>query len=104
MAVASDLTGCSTVTLTALLRRAFTRDHAAQAAVEAVQEGDRDAAQELAGYLVDHAGRNHEFGCELQAWIADTRQTLNIGDNFNIISGGDIGKAIQARDVGSITM
>lgn len=92
--------------LVGLARRAFGHGPQAEAALRGTEEGDRDAALDLAGRLVQSAAADPELDGLLRSWIARAREapgTGNVTNNF----GGNArvhGDVVQARDIGTVNL
>lgn len=90
--------------LLAIARRAFSRSHSAQGAIEQAETGDQAAAAEAAEHLVAQSSLQPEVAQALQAWMSEAR--AHAAAVTNTVSGQARieGNVVQARDVnGPIT-
>lgn len=87
--------------LLAVARRAFGRGHAT--AIDAAKAGDRGAAVEVAGALVQLSTADAELAQTLRQWMAESGENARSGVS-NVISGHARvhGNVVQARDIGSV--
>ncbi|PPJ00193.1 hypothetical protein C5E51_35450 [Nocardia nova] len=91
--------------LSQLARRAFGDETQAELALEKAQDHD-EGARDLAGYLMSRAAADPDLADILRTWIDHTQQAATEEGVINTISGqAQIrGHAIQARDIGNITL
>jgi hypothetical protein len=103
VSIATAVATKAALDLYGLVKRRFERDPEAEAALDAAAEDpdDRDAVVALADQI-ERVGRlDPEFDRAVRVtWDASTTTTVAQDDGVvNQISGGAVGRAVQARDV-----